>query len=130
MTQLIRGVVSPSLEIVISIRVGGPTGRNREISALVDTGFVVFLALPQSVAEELSFPYIDDEPMTMADGRVERIDRHWAGVIWDGEPRAVQAHVVDSEPALIGVRLLSGYNLNADFVEGGQVTIRPVGQSS
>ena len=130
MTQLIRGVVSPSLEIVVSIRVGGPTGRNREISALVDTGFEGFLSLPQSVAEELSFPYIDDEPMTMADGRVERIDRHWAVVLWDGEPRAVQAHVVDSEPALIGVRLLSGYNLNADFVEGGQVTILPVGQSS
>ena len=130
MTPPIEGIVSLSLEIAVPIHVGGSTGRNRIISAVVDTGFEGFLALPSVMAEELSLPYADEERMVMADGRIERIPLHRAAVLWDGVPRSVRVHVVDSETALIGVKLLQGYNLNVDFVEGGRVSILPVGQDS
>ena len=130
MTQQVEGIVTPSLEIVVSIHVGGPAGQIRVIDAVVDTGFVGFLALPSMMAEELSLPYHDADPVTMADGRVEHVARHRAVLLWAGEPMLVRAHLLDIELALIGVNLLQGYNLNVDFVEGGRVSIQPVGQNS
>ncbi len=43
---MITGVVNTDYEAVISLQVQGPSGQEREVNAVIDTGFNGFLTLP------------------------------------------------------------------------------------
>ncbi|MDE2736209.1 MAG: hypothetical protein OXI72_17565 [Gemmatimonadota bacterium] len=43
---MITGIVSADYEAVIRLKVQGPIGQEREVDAVVDTGFNGFLTLP------------------------------------------------------------------------------------
>jgi predicted aspartyl protease len=57
-----------------------------------------------------------------ADGSEIASDLCLATIIWDGQPRAVEADPLESE-ALVGMALMEGYDLNARIVVGGRVTL-------
>ena len=123
---MIEGTVNASYEAVILLTVHGPTGRSRQIEAVLDTGFTEFLALSSEVATELSLPFFEPDILALADGREETFEVCGAVVDWDGRMVEIPAHVSDGD-ALIGMRMLVGYNVNMDVEVGGRVTIRAKG---
>ena len=120
---MIEGVVSPDYEAVISLSLRGPSGLEREVDAVVDTGFNSFLTLPPEVVTELALPFAMQGHAILADGQEASFDIYGATVLWDGQPRYVDAYVVDATP-LVGMMLLDKHNLNIEVESGGRVVIQ------
>jgi hypothetical protein len=58
----------------------------------------------------------------MADGTTQLFDVHRAEVIWDGQIRVVEVQAADIVP-LVGTALLFHHRMQAEFIDGGDVTI-------
>ena len=95
--------------------------RRLDVLFLVDSGFNGDLAVPQSVVKQLSLPLATVQRGATADGRVSYFDTVDVSVIWDDQPKAIRAQVLD-EP-LIGTRLLRGHDLQARWEVGGRVRL-------
>ena len=54
---MIEGVVNAAHEAVVPIHLRGPEGRNRDIEAVVDTGYSGYLTLPVALVAELELPF-------------------------------------------------------------------------
>ncbi len=119
---MIQGTVNDAYEAVISLTVQGPSGRSREVEAVIDTGFTGLLLLPPALATELGLPFLTNEPALLADGSLVRFSVHDATVLWDGELRRVYAHLSDATP-LIGMRMLGDHDLSIEVRDGGRVVI-------
>ena len=48
---MIEGVVNANLEAVVTLSLQDPSGRTREVEAVVDTGFNGYLTLPPMLME-------------------------------------------------------------------------------
>ena len=66
---MITGVVNADLEAVVRLRLRGPTGQERDISAVIDTGFNGFLTLPPGLVRRLALPRIARARAVVAHGR-------------------------------------------------------------
>ncbi len=120
---MISGRVNSRLEAVISLPVIGSQGEVREVEAVIDTGFSDYLTLPVEVVTALGLSSIGVEQLTLADGSEITADLCPVTIIWDGQPRTVEADTLESE-VLVGMATLKGYELNASIVVGGRVTIK------
>ena len=119
---MITGVVNANGEATIPLTVCGSNGQEHEIEAVIDTGFTGFLTLPFSLILSLRLEWRGREQAILGDGSVQIFDVYAATVIWDGQPRAVEADAADIVP-LIGMGLIYGHDLRIQAVEGGIVTI-------
>ena len=97
----------------------------QEIEAIIDTGFTGFLTLPSAIVTTLGLPWLSRQPGILADGSVDIFDVHVGEVVWDGQIRAVEIEVANTEP-LVGMSLLMHYSLRIDIVSGGVVTITAI----
>ncbi len=120
---MIEGLVSADYEAVITLSLRGPSGLEREVDAVVDTGFNSFLTLPPEVVAELGLPFAMQGHAILADGQEASFDVYGATVLWDGQPRYVDTYAVDSTP-LVGMLLLDRHNLNIEVTNGGRVTVQ------
>ena len=120
---MILGTVNGSYEAVITITVRGPSGRTRQLEAVIDTGFNGFVSLPPSLVTELGLPFLTNESAMLADGSMARFSVHEATTLWDNQPRRVYAHVSDATP-LVGMRMLDGDTLYVEIEDGGRVVIQ------
>lgn len=121
---MIEGLVNARREAVVPLHIQGSDGHAQELEAVVDTGFGGFLTLPADVVSELDVPFAYIGAVILADDTVAELPIHRASLIWDGQPRAIRAHVTGSAP-LIGMMLLDGYRLRIDVKVGGRVIIEP-----
>jgi clan AA aspartic protease len=119
---MITGVVNANREATIHLVVSGPSGQQREIEAIIDTGFTGFLTLPPALVQALGLAWLCRQPGILADGSVDVFDVYSATVIWDGQPRTVEVEAADTEP-LVGMSLLDRHSLRIDVLTGGVVTI-------
>ena len=119
---MVEGVVNSRLEAVVSLSLSGTLGNNREVEAVVDTGFSEFLILPTELARELGLAFGGVTLMILADGEKQYFEYYNVTVMWDGRPRTVRAHVADGTP-LVGMALLHGHSLYVEVAEGGRVVI-------
>lgn len=119
---MITGVVNTNREAIIRLVVAGPSGQQQEIEAIIDTGFTGFLTLPSALVAALGLSWLSRQPGILADGSVDIFDVYVATVLWDGQPRAVEAEAADTEP-LVGMSLLARHSLRIDVLSGGVVTI-------
>ena len=122
---MIEGVVNANYEPVISLPLRGPSGRAREVEAVVDTGFNGYLTLPQTLVAELGLPFRNRSAATLANGSEETFDVYGVTVLWNGQHRYVNADAVGMEP-LAGMLLLDAHSLYVEGVEGGRVVIQPM----
>ncbi len=120
---MIRGVVNAAYEPIVRLAVQGPSGRSREIEAVVDTGYNGYLTLPPALASALGLRFVTTNPAFLADGSEVTFDVYSVTVLWDGHPRDVDVHMSDATP-LIGMRLLHGHNLDIDVEDGGHIVIQ------
>ena len=119
---MIRGAVNNAHQAVVPLSVMGPAGRTVDIQARIDTGFTGFVALPPPVATDLALPFTGRSEVTLADGRVESLPMYQLTVLWNEQPRVVDALVVGSTP-LVGMQMLAGHDLHVRVRAGGPVTI-------
>ncbi len=96
---------------------------DREIEAIVDTGFNGFLTLPPHLVAALDLPFRERGRAILADGSDISFDIHEVEIVWDGHPRVIDVSVADTTP-LLGTSLLDGHELAIRFVDGGTVFIK------
>ncbi len=119
---MITGVVNDKREAIIPIVVRGPSGQEREMDAVIDTGFTGFLTLPFSLIVALGLTWRGQAQAELGDGSLHQFDVYEATVLWDGHLRTVETDAADTL-LLIGMGLLYRYELHIQTVEGGTVTI-------
>ena len=119
---MIEGTVNDAYEPLVALTLQGSEEQTREIEAVIDTGFTGFLTVTPALAAQLGMRYRSRGWATLADGSETAFDIYDVTIIWDGEPRRVEADVADVTP-LIGMRLLDGHNLNIAVQSGGRVVI-------
>ena|SRR5438876_5530673 len=120
---MIKGVVSANLEATVKLSLIAGNGDRHQIEAVVDTGFNGLLMLPLSFLTSLQCTRLGRGRAILADGREKVFYFYGATIIWQGRPRRVE--VDGSEHfALIGMKLLEGYNLEIDVINGGKLTIK------
>ncbi len=120
---MIQGVVNAAHEAVVTLSLQDPEGRTRDIEAVVDTGYSGFLTLLPSLVDEPGLPFAYMGQAFLANDAEVDFDVHFATVLWDGQPRDIEADATGSTP-LVGMLLLDGHNLSIDVETGGSVVIQ------
>ena len=120
---MIEGFVNADLEAVVPLLLRGPDGPEREVDAVIDTGYSGSLSLPPSLVAELELPYVLSSKATLADGTEVDFSVYSVTALWDSRLRRIEADAVGSAP-LVGMSLLYTHTLNIEVVEGGRVVIQ------
>lgn len=126
---MISGSVNANQEAIIRLSLQDIAGQEHKIDAVVDTGFTGFLTLPSYRITKLEFPWIGRAQAILGDGNEYIFDVYVATVIWDGQPLRVAIAAADTTP-LVGMKMLHGFELIIQAIEGGSVTIKPLPQES
>ncbi len=93
-----------------------------EVEAVIDTGYNGFLTLPAELVADMALPFVGPSRATLANGAVETLDVHEATILWDGQPRDIEADATGGIP-LVGMLLLDGHDLSVQVRVGGRVLI-------
>ena len=119
---MIEGAVNPAYEAVVALLLQGPDGRTRDIEAVVDTGYSGFLTLPTALVAELGLPFAYMGQAFLANDAEVDFDVHYVTVLWDDQPRDVEADATGSTP-LVGMLLLDMHDLSIQVRNSGRVLI-------
>ena len=120
---MIEGVVNSYLEAVVTLPLLGPAGEEREVYAVVDTGFNGYLTLPPGLVADLGVPAVGGGEAVLADGSEAAFDVYGITILWDGEPRYIETGAVGVDP-LVGMSMLRSHDLNIQVRAGGRVLIK------
>ena len=119
-----KGVVR-SHEPIIQVPVLTSKGQSWLVDAVLDTGAVCHLTLPGNVIRKLGLIRKEQVSARLA-GDVEVLVGVYDGqIIWDGVTRTIVVHQLEGQP-LIGTKLLEGYCIEIDLIEGGAVEVTPL----
>ncbi|MEL7494038.1 MAG: clan AA aspartic protease [Cyanobacteria bacterium J06554_11] len=121
---MMQGVVNQSCEAILPVVVKSST-TTQLVDAIIDIGFSGFLTLPFNVIDALGLTW-KGRDIAMGDGASCIFDVYIATVIWDGQYQKIDINESETVP-LIGIRLLRGYDLRIQTIEGGIVTIEALG---
>jgi predicted aspartyl protease len=119
------GVVNARHEAVVRLRLRGPSGAEFDASAVIDTAFNGWLALPPATTAVLQLPKRSTGNAQMGDGSSRGFDVFAAEIWWSDGWRTVSAAAIGREP-LVGMRLLASHRVTIDVTPGGDVTIVPL----
>lgn len=123
---MIEGAVNDAYEAVVALSLQGPEGQAQDIEAVIDTGYNGFLTLPPRLIDDLGLPFAYMGQAFLANDAEVDFDVHYVTVLWDGQPRDIEADATGSTP-LVGMLLLDKHNLNIDIERGGRVVIEAKG---
>jgi len=126
---MIIGAVTSELEAVLTVRLQSAGGRSETVSAVIDTGFDGFIALPPDLIAQMQLPFAGSVCLALADGNETWFRTFEVIVHWQGERFVVPAAEMGAG-ALVGMALLHGSRLTMDVLENGPVRIEPLGQSA
>jgi clan AA aspartic protease len=118
---MMHGVVNQSCEATLPIVIKNNTA-TQLVDTVIDTGFSGFLTLPFDIISALDLTWKGRDIATLGDGTSCIFEVYIAMVIWDGQYREVYINESETVP-LIGMKLLRGYDLRIQTIEGGFVTI-------
>ncbi|MBF2028155.1 MAG: clan AA aspartic protease [Oscillatoriales cyanobacterium C42_A2020_001] len=118
---MMQGWVNQSCKAMLSIAVRN-NATTQMIDAVIDTGFSGFLTLPSDAISTLELRWQGRDIATLRDGTSCTFEVYLGLVIWDGQYREVYINESETVP-LLGMRLLRGYDLRIQTIEGGIVTV-------
>ncbi|MFM7220235.1 MAG: clan AA aspartic protease [Nodosilinea sp.] len=118
---MMYGSVNQNCEAMLPVVIKNDT-KTQLVDAVIDTGFSGFLTLPLSTITALDLTWKGREVATLGDGTSCIFEVYIAVVIWDGQYHTIDINEAETIP-LVGMRLLRGYNLHIQAIEGGSVTI-------
>jgi clan AA aspartic protease len=118
---MMQGRVNQSCEAMLSIVIKN-SATTQLVDAVIDTGFSGFLTLPSDTISTLGLSWQGRDIATLGDGTSCTFEVYIGLVIWDGQYREIYINESETVP-LIGMRLLRGYDLRIQAIEGGIVTI-------
>jgi clan AA aspartic protease len=118
---MMYGSVNQNCEAMLPVVVKNNT-RTELVDAVIDTGFSGLLTLPSSTIASLNLTWKGRDVATLGDGTFCIFEVYIAEVIWDGQYRTIDINESETVP-LIGMRLLRGYDLHIQAIEGGSVRI-------
>jgi clan AA aspartic protease len=118
---MMQGYVNQAYEAVIPVVIKYGN-KLKSVNAVIDTGFTGFLSIPSSMIAELELPWSYRDRATLGDGSETLFDVHDANIIWDGQFREIEINSANTDP-LLGMKMLRGYRLQVDTIQGGLVTI-------
>ena len=107
----------------IHLKVRGPQKHEQEIEAVIDTGYTASLSLPPTLIAALHLHWNSFGRGILADGSECLFYVYLAKVVWDGKERRVLVDEADTDP-LVGMALLSGYELKMQVRSRSKVTIK------
>ncbi|NJP10960.1 MAG: clan AA aspartic protease [Leptolyngbyaceae cyanobacterium RU_5_1] len=120
---MMLGVVNSICEATLRVVVGDPTNSQRQVvDAVIDTGFSGTLTLPLNIITSLGLVWKGRDRSTLGDGSTCVFDVYIAMIIWNGEFRTIDVNASETVP-LIGMRLLYGYDVRIQAIEGGTVIV-------
>src|SRR5439155_9220904 len=93
------------------------------IEAVIDTGYTASLSLPPALVAPLGLRWKSFGRGILADGSECLFDVYVGKVVWDGKERRVLVDEADTDP-LVGMALLSGYELTMQIRTRGKITIK------
>jgi clan AA aspartic protease len=125
---MMHGIVNQNCEAMLPIVVKNNT-KTQFIDAVIDTGFSGFLTLPSGIITALDSTWKGRDVATLGDGTSCIFDVYIADIIWDGQYRTIDINESETVP-LIGMRLLRGYDLRIQTIEGGDVTIQELSSNT
>lgn len=118
---MMQGSVNQNCEAMLPVVVKNNT-RTELVDAVIDTGFSGLLTLPSSTITALDLTWKGRDVAMLGDGTSCIFEVYIAEVIWDGQYRMVDINESETVP-LIGMRLLRGYDLYIQAIEGGSVRL-------
>jgi clan AA aspartic protease len=119
---MMTGTVNTDLEALLRLAVRDVGGQQRDVEAVIDTGFNGFLTLSPALIAAMGLPWLCRQQGQLADGSVQAFDVFVATVDWDGQSRSVEVEAADAQP-LIGMALMQNSELRMQVMPGGSVTI-------
>ena len=119
---MITGAVNARHEATIRLAVHHVSGQEQEVEAILDTGFSGSLTLPPAIISALGLLWRTRGTVILANGSEDQFDIYAAVIRWDGTPRHILVEAADTDP-LVGMALLTGYDVHIQVAEGGTVTI-------
>ncbi|MCY7277335.1 MAG: clan AA aspartic protease [Phormidesmis sp. CAN_BIN44] len=121
---MMHGIVNQSCEAMLPIVVKNNTS-TQLVDTVIDTGFSGFLTLPSDIILALNLTWEGRDVATLGDGTSCIFEVYIAIVIWDGQYREIYINESETVP-LVGMKLLRGYDLRIQTIEGGAVEIKPL----
>jgi clan AA aspartic protease len=121
---MMQGTVNQSCEATLPIVIKN-NATTQLVDTVIDTGFSGFLTLPFDIISALGLSWEGRDVATLGDGTSCTFEVYTVIVIWDGQYREIYVNESETVP-LIGMRLLRGYDLRIQTIEGGTVTIKPL----
>jgi clan AA aspartic protease len=118
---VISGHVNDEIEGEIDLTVIGLKVQ-RQITVTIDTGFNGFMTLPAHLIDELELNWLDEAPLTLADGNEYSANAYFADVVWDGRRKRIVVDEAEVKP-LIGTGLLAGHKLEMEFKLDGELRL-------
>jgi len=112
--MIIKGIIDGQNRLWVKIRVAGYHG-GREIKFRVDTAFDGELSLPVSLAVPLGLALVGESEYGIAGGGTHKPLKFTASIQWGSKNKLATADVDQGTTPLIGMGLLNGYVLLADF---------------
>lgn len=124
---MILGVVTSNAQAVIRLNVYGPRHQEGQIDGVIDTGFDGSLTLPPRMIATLSLVWRRRGRALLGDGTESIFDIYEAALDWDRELRRIAVDEADATP-LVGMALMSGYELRIQVVDGGSASLERLPQ--
>ena len=119
---MIVGQVDTRRNLLFPLTVRGFMGQELAITALLDTGFSDWLSLTDEQVATLGLLPSGVAESELADGSIVPVTLYTAIVVWEGIERLIEVVGGDTDP-LLGVKLLEGYRLVADFADNGTLQL-------
>ncbi len=119
---MIIGQVDTRRNLLFPLVVRGFTGQELALTVLLDTGFSDWLSLTDEQVATLGLLPSGVAESELADGSIVPVTLYTAVVVWEGIERLIEVVGGDTDP-LLGVKLLEGYRLIADFTDNGTLQL-------
>jgi len=113
---MLKGFVSNFGEPVVQIElVFSTSDKSFKHLAVIDTGFIGYLSVPEKLAQRYEWQWIGMESYEIASGSTVDQKVFLGKINWFGDKQDIYVLTSQAKDLLIGTRLLENYKLAIDF---------------